>query len=125
MHFALSVEVRITDLVVTLLLKFHNDPDIIDYVRRIITSYCSTHEGYVMIENKLIPEIVNVLNSTNYKIPSDQKEVAMDLLQHIMIYSKVPPSDILLLIAFPAVIKCILNSDDDMVLVVSNFLYNR
>lgn len=119
MHFALSIEIRMTDLVISLLLKFHNDPDIIHYVRHIITSYCSTHEGYLMIENKLIPEIVNVLNSTSFKIPSDQKEVAMDLLQHIMTYSKVPPSDILLLIAFPAVVKCILNSDDDMVLVVS------
>lgn len=68
------------------------------------------------LQEKFIPTIVSILALTG-EITTEKQDIALDVLNTIVRYTEPPLSSSLLDSAFPAVINCVLHTDDHAVMV--------
>lgn len=118
-----AVEEKITPHCINLFLKYNHDPEILRQLLCIIREFCIINSCKAKVQNKFVPTLVGILTSPKDRdVSSDVLVAAMDCLQWITKYSNTPLNEILVLIAFPTVIKTIMKTDDPHLMQVDYFI---
>lgn len=108
---------KLIPLTIDMFFKYSMDPFLETIVRRLIRYLCQNENCLQIIQEKFIPTIVNVISyvSGNQVIATKQ-DIAIDILAIIVKYSKAPLPEILIETAFPAMMHCVLHSEDHEIL---------
>ncbi|KAI8045787.1 hypothetical protein M5D96_001976, partial [Drosophila gunungcola] len=105
-EFAFAGQAKITPLTIAVFLKYTEDPFVLETVQDLIKALCQRKECLGPLQEKFIPTIVSILGLTG-AASTEKQDIALD-----------PPlSNPLLETAFPAVINCVLHTDDHAVMV--------
>ncbi|KAH8381947.1 hypothetical protein KR009_001132 [Drosophila setifemur] len=114
--FAYAAHGKITPLAIAVFLKYAEDPYVLENVQDLIRAVCQRKECLGPLQEKFIPTIVSILALTG-EANTEKQDIALDVLNTIVRYTKPPLSSTLLDSAFPAVINCVLHTDDHAVMV--------
>ncbi|ODM92754.1 Importin-9 [Orchesella cincta] len=106
---------KMTTLSMACFVRFNADPVICPIIEDIIKALCENPKCVTEVQERFTPTIVSVLNSRSEDMGGPQG-VGLDLLAVILRASTAPLNPILMNGAFPAVISCVMNSDDHTVL---------
>jgi hypothetical protein len=98
------------------LLKYHDDRFILELVQDILKLLSQNPYSHQPLQEKIVPTLISILNLQGEKENTSMQEIALDVLETIVKYSKQPLSDILIESAFPATVHCILRTEDHSVM---------
>lgn len=116
-NFTASSSPRVIPLVIALFLKYHDDRYILELVQELLKTLSQNSYCLQPLQEKIVPTLVSILNLQGEKQSGNpMQDIALDVLETIIKYSKPPLSVALIENAFPAVIHCILRSEDHSVL---------
>ncbi|XP_017119100.1 importin-9 [Drosophila elegans] len=115
-EFAFAGQAKITPLTIAVFLKYTEDPFVLETVQDLIKALCQRKECLGPLQEKFIPTIVSILGLTG-AASTEKQDIALDVLNTIVRYTEPPLSNSLLETAFPAVINCVLHTDDHAVMV--------
>ncbi|XP_017062198.1 importin-9 [Drosophila ficusphila] len=115
-EFAYAGQAKITPLAIAVFLKYTEDPFVLETVQDLIKALCQQKECLGPLQEKFIPTIVSILGLTG-TASTEKQDIALDVLNAIVRYTEAPLSTSLLETAFPAVINCVLHTDDHAVMV--------
>ncbi|XP_071438959.1 importin-9 [Hetaerina americana] len=115
-NLAASVESKVTPCTITVFLKYNNDPMVTMLVQDIFKTFCLNPLTVEPLQQRLIPTLVTILNAPDDKVSLGLVSVTLDVLQTVVRYSQRPFSSILINNAFPAVVSCVLRSEETSVL---------
>ncbi|KAH8246838.1 hypothetical protein KR032_001862 [Drosophila birchii] len=115
-EFAFAGQGKITPLAIAVFLKYAEDPYVLENVQDLIRALCQRKECLGSLQEKFIPTIVSILALTG-EATTEKQDIALDVLNTIVRYTEPPLSNTLLETAFPAMINCILHTDDHAVMV--------
>lgn len=113
--FTASVENKVTPLTIAVFLKFSSDPVVISIVQDIFKELAGNESCIGPVEQRLLPTLVSILQSPD-KVPLGLPAVSLDVLETLIRSYKGPLSDAMIKTAFPAVVYCTLNTDDNSVM---------
>jgi len=114
---AASGQSKIIPLTIAVFLKYPEDPFILNIVYELVRVLAGTPACVQSLQEKFIPTIVSILSLPANAAKSTNQDAALDVLSTIVRYSKGPLTDILIQNAFPALIDCVLRSDDHSIMV--------
>ncbi|KAH8313820.1 hypothetical protein KR067_012298 [Drosophila pandora] len=114
--FAYAAQGKVTPLAIAVFLKYAEDPYVLENVQDLIKALCQHKQCLGPLQEKFIPTIVSILALTG-EITTEKQDIALDVLNTIVRYTEPPLSSSLLDSAFPAVINCVLHTDDHAVMV--------
>lgn len=103
-------------MAIAVFLKYAEDPYVLENVQDLIKALCQHKQCLAPLQEKFIPTIVSILALTG-EIATEKQDIALDVLNTIVRYTEPPLSSSLLDSAFPAVINCVLHTDDHAVMV--------
>lgn len=103
-------------LITALFLKFHDDRFLLGLVQEILKILSQNPYCLQPLQEKIIPTLVSILNLQGEKTSAPMQEIALDVLETVVKYSKPPLSDVLIDHAFPAAVNCILSTEDHSVM---------
>ncbi|CRK97027.1 CLUMA_CG010304, isoform A [Clunio marinus] len=115
-NFTASSASRVIPLVQALFLKYHDDRFILEHVQAILKTCSQNPFCSQPLQEKIVPTLVNILNLQDEQINAPMQDIALDVLETIVKYSKAPLSAQLIESAFPAAIHAILRSEDHSVM---------
>ncbi|BFF89262.1 importin-9 [Drosophila madeirensis] len=113
--FAYAVHGKVTPLAIAVFLKYAEDPYVLENVQDLIKALCQRKQCLVLLQEKFIPTIVSILGLPE-KHNTEKQDIALDVLNTIVKYTEPPLSSALLETAFPAVMNCLLHTDDHAVM---------
>ncbi|XP_055384402.1 importin-9 [Condylostylus longicornis] len=116
-NFAASVHSKIIPLTIAIFLKYPEDPFILEIVQDMLKALSQNPLCLQPLQEKIIPTLVSILNLQGEMTNTSKQDIALDVLTTIVKYSQPPLSDNLIENAFPAVVQCVLRSDDHSVMV--------
>lgn len=115
-NFTASVEPKVGPLAIALFLKYSDDPLITSLTQDILRELTSTSGSRNQIQARLLPTIISILKSTPDKVPMGLQSAALDILCTTVRCNPVPLPAAFLNDAFPYVVHCVMNSDDNAVM---------
>jgi len=115
-EFAFASQAKITPLAIAVFLKYTEDPFVLETVQDLIKALCQRKECLGPLQEKFIPTIVSILGLTG-AASTEKQDIALDVLNTIVRYTEPPLSNSLLETAFPAIINCVMHTDDHAVMV--------
>ncbi|XP_032576185.1 importin-9 [Drosophila sechellia] len=115
-EFAFASQVKITPLAIAVFLKYTEDPYVLETVQDLIKALCQRKECLGPLQEKFIPTIVSILGLTG-AASTEKQDIALDVLNTIVRYTEPPLNNSLIETAFPAIINCVLHTDDHAVMV--------
>ncbi|EDW96917.1 importin-9 [Drosophila yakuba] len=115
-EFAFASQAKITPLAIAVFLKYTEDPYVLETVQDLIKALCQRKECLGPLQEKFIPTIVSILGLTG-AASTEKQDIALDVLNTIVRYTEPPLNNTLLETAFPAIINCVLHTDDHSVMV--------
>ncbi|KAH8294949.1 hypothetical protein KR018_004577 [Drosophila ironensis] len=114
--FAYAANGKITPLTIAVFLKYAEDPYVLENVQELIKALCQRKACLGPLQEKFIPTIVSILGLSG-EATTEKQDIALDVLNTIVRYTEPPLSTTMLDTAFPAVINCVLQTDDHAVMV--------
>ncbi|XP_036335819.1 importin-9 [Rhagoletis pomonella] len=115
--FAAQAQSKLIPLTIAVFLKYPEDPYILEIVQDLIKALLQNPMCLQPLQEKFIPTIVSILSLQGEQANSAKQDIALDVLTTIVRYSKAPLSAALVESAFPAMVHCVLRSDDNAVMV--------
>ncbi|XP_067615807.1 importin-9 [Eurosta solidaginis] len=115
--FAVQSQSKLIPLTIAVFLKYPEDPYILEIVQDLIKALLQNPMCLQPLQEKFIPTIVSILSLQGEQANSAKQDIALDVLTTIVRYSKAPLSTALVDNAFPAMVQCVLGSDDNAVMV--------
>ncbi|XP_055903747.1 importin-9 [Eupeodes corollae] len=112
--FAASVHNKLIPLAIAVFLKYPEDPFVLELVQDMLKVLSQNPHCLQPLQEKFIPTIVSILNLQGEQAAN--KDIALDVLTTLVKYSSAPLSSNLIDNAFPAMIHCVLRSDDHSVM---------
>lgn len=115
-NFTASTAPRVIPMVQALFLKYHDDRFLLEHILDILkiwsqNAYCQ--EG---LQETIVPTLIKILNYEGEQTNVAMQDIALDILETIVKYSKPPLSSQLIEQAFPAAINAILRTEDHSIL---------
>lgn len=114
--FANTANAKIIPLTIAAFLKYAEDPFVLENVQDLIKALCQRKQCLGPLQEKFIPTIVSIL-AFQGEHSTEKHDIALDILNTIVKYTEAPLSNALIESAFPAMINCILHTDDHTVMV--------
>jgi importin-9 len=119
-HFTGTIANKVISLTIAVFLK-HDDRFILELVQENLKTLSQNQYCLAPLQEKIVPTLVSILNlqdkqPLNSSLPDAMQDIALDILQTILRYSKAPLSSNLIDVAFPAAINCILRTDDHSIM---------
>ncbi|TDG52237.1 hypothetical protein AWZ03_001518 [Drosophila navojoa] len=114
--FAYAAHPKITPLTIAAFLKYAEDPFVFENVLDLIKALCQHKQCLGPLQEKFIPTIVSILTLQGEQCVEKQ-DIALDVLNTIVKYTEPPLPTALLESAFPAMVNCVLHTDDHTVMV--------
>lgn len=111
-NFTATGSGKVIPLTIAIFLKYHDDPFILELVQDLLKIFSQNAYCQQPLQEKIIPTITSILNMQGSQANTSMQEISLDVLQTIVKYSKPPLSPVLVENAFPAVVHCILRTDD-------------
>lgn len=105
---------------IALFLKYHDDRFILELVQDILKLLSQNPYCHQSLQEKIVPTLVSILNSQGEKENASMQDIALDVLETIVKYSKPPLSNVLEN-AFQATVHCILSTEDHSVMQSGNY----
>lgn len=116
-NFTAASSSKVIPLVIALFLKYHDDRFILELVQEMLKILSQNPYCLQPLQEKIVPTLVSILNYQGEKESGNpMQDIALDVLETIVKYSKPPLSTALIENAFPAVVHCILRSEDSSVM---------
>ncbi|PIK58812.1 putative importin-9 [Apostichopus japonicus] len=115
-NFTATVEPKVGPLSIALFLKYSDDPLIASLTQDILRELTSTSGCRDQIQARLLPTLISILRSTPDKVPMGLQSAALDVICTTIRCNPVPLPDAFLNDAFPVVVQCVMNSDDNAVM---------
>uniref|UniRef100_A0A1A9UF49 Importin N-terminal domain-containing protein n=1 Tax=Glossina austeni TaxID=7395 RepID=A0A1A9UF49_GLOAU len=115
--FAVTAQNKLIPLALAVFLKYPEDPFILEIVQELIKALCQNPHCLQPLQDKFISTIVSILSLQDEQASTAKQDIALDVLTTIVKYSQAPLSAALIENAFPAMIHCVLRSDDHAVMV--------
>lgn len=115
-NFTASTAPRVIPLVQALFLKYHDDRFILEHVQEILKIWSQNPFCLQPLQEKMVPTLVSILNLQGEQTNAPMQDIALDVLETIVKYSKAPLSAQLIEIAFPAAVHAILRTEDHSVM---------
>uniref|UniRef100_A0A034VML9 Importin-9 n=1 Tax=Bactrocera dorsalis TaxID=27457 RepID=A0A034VML9_BACDO len=115
--FAAQAQSKLIPLTIAVFLKYPEDPYILEIVQDLIKALLQNPLCLEPLQEKFIPTIVSIISLQGDQANSAKQDIALDVLTTIVRYSKPPLSAALVESAFPAMVHCVLRSDDNAVMV--------
>uniref|UniRef100_A0A1B0GL39 Importin 9 n=1 Tax=Lutzomyia longipalpis TaxID=7200 RepID=A0A1B0GL39_LUTLO len=115
-EFTGSIQSKMIPLTIAVFLKHHADPFTLELVHDLLKTLSQNSYCLQPLQEKLIPTIVSILNLHREQAGSLTPATALEILQTLVVNCKPPLSDSLIENAFPAMVHCILRSDDPAVM---------
>lgn len=116
MNFAASVCQKLIPLTIAVFLKYPEDPYILELVQEMLKALSQNPHCLKPLQEKIIPTLVSILNLQGEQADLAKQDIALDVLSTVVKYSEPPLSENLIEVAFPAVVHCVLRSDDHSVM---------
>ncbi|KAH8414089.1 hypothetical protein KR222_005964 [Zaprionus bogoriensis] len=113
-EFAIAANAKIVPLTIAAFLKYGEDPFVLENIQDLIKALCQRKECLGPLQEKFIPTIVSILALQG---ATENHDIALDILNTIVKYTEAPLPNVLLESAFPAMINCVLHTDDHTVMV--------
>nr|XP_002127531.1 importin-9 [Ciona intestinalis] len=107
---------RIIPLAIAVFLKYSNDPLVSSLASDLLTELASHGTCNKQLQEKLLPTIISIFNAPVGKVTPALVSTAMDILANVIRKMKPPLEDLFVHSAFPAMVKCAVNSDDNAIL---------
>ncbi|XP_022238749.1 importin-9-like [Limulus polyphemus] len=111
--FTATVEGKVSPLAIAVFLKHSSDPVLVSLSQEIFKELCTIPSCQGNVLQRLLPTIVSILNAPTDKITMGLQAVSLDVLQTVVRSSSKPLLEALITQAFPAAVRCILNTDDN------------
>lgn len=115
-NFTASTAPRVIPLIQALFLKYHDDRFILEHVLDILKIWSQNPYCLIPLQEKVVPTLIKILDLQGEQTNSAMQDIALDVLETIVKYSKAPLSSQLIEQAFPAAVNAILRSEDHSVL---------
>jgi importin-9 len=115
-NFTASTAVRVIPLIQALFLKYHDDRFILEHIQDILKIWSQNPMVLHPLQEKMVPTIISILNLQGEHTSAPMQDIALDVLETIVKYSKAPLSPQLIENAFPAAIHAILRTEDHSVM---------
>ncbi|XP_023299361.2 importin-9 [Lucilia cuprina] len=115
--FAVQAQTKLTPLAIAVFLKYPEDPYMLEIVQDLIKALCQNPQCLQPLQEKFIPTLVSIINLQGEQANAAKQDIALDVLTTIVKYSQAPLPPALIENAFPAMIHCVLRSDDQAVMV--------
>lgn len=116
-NFTIASSSKVIPLVIALFLKYHDDRFILESIQDLLKILSQNPYCLQPLQEKIVPTLVSILNAQGKnECGNPMQDIALDVLETIIKYSKPPLSSALIDSAFPAVINCVLRSEDNSVL---------
>ncbi|KAL7010710.1 hypothetical protein ACKWTF_016847 [Chironomus riparius] len=115
-NFTASTAPRVIPLIQALFLKYHDDRYILEHVLDILKIWSQNPYCLIPLQEKVVPTLIKILNLQGEQVNAPMQDIALDVLETIVKYSKAPLSVQLIEQAFPAAVNSILRSEDHSVL---------
>ncbi|KAG1698140.1 Importin-9 [Nymphon striatum] len=115
-EFTHSMESKISPLTIAIFLRYSSDPVITSITQEIFKSLCQNELCVSPLQVRLLPTLISIINAPEDKVAGNHKTVALDILQTLVRNSPKPLSEALIHQAFPAVVHCVCNTEDNSVL---------
>ncbi|XP_076807350.1 importin-9-like [Clavelina lepadiformis] len=107
---------KIISLAIAVVLKYSHDPLVSSLAGDLLTELASHGTCTAQLEAKLLPTIVSIFNAPIEKVAPGLVSMAMDILCNIIRKLEAPLSVAFIETAFPSMIRCAVNSDDNSIL---------
>ncbi|XP_054165468.1 importin-9-like [Oppia nitens] len=112
-EFTASIENKVAPLAIATFLKCSSDQLLIACAQDVFAELCKNEQCIVPLQQRLVPTLVSILqgphgNETVLALQPTSIEILLTIVRN----SPIPLSEALIDRAFPALIACILNSDD-------------
>ncbi|KAH8310718.1 hypothetical protein KR044_002749 [Drosophila immigrans] len=114
--FAYAAQPKITPLTIAAFLKYAEDPYVLENVQDLIKALSQQKQCLGPLQEKFIPTIVSILALQSEQC-SEKQDIALDVLNTIVRNSEAPLPNALIETAFPAVVNCVMHTDDHTVMV--------
>uniref|UniRef100_A0A6B2EI92 Putative importin 9 n=1 Tax=Phlebotomus kandelakii TaxID=1109342 RepID=A0A6B2EI92_9DIPT len=115
-QFTGSIHAKMIPLTIAVFLKHHDDPFTLELVHDLLKTLSQNSYCLQPLQEKFIPTIVSILNLQREQAGSFTPATALEVLQTLVVNCKPPLSESLIESAFPAMVHCILRSDDPAVM---------
>lgn len=115
-NFTASTAPRVIPMVQALFLKYHDDRFILEHVQDILKIWSQNPFCLEPLQEKVVPTLVSILNLQGEQTNVPMQDIALDVLETIVKYSKTPLSSQLIDSAFPAAVHAILRTEDHSVM---------
>lgn len=115
-NFTASTAPKVIPLVQALFLKYHDDRFILEHVQDILKIWSQNPFCLQPLQEKVVPTLVSILNIQGEQTNAPMQDIALDVLETIVKYSKAPLSAQLIDSAFPAAVHAILRTEDHSVM---------
>lgn len=118
-NFTANNHSRVITFTTAIFVKYFDDPFVLEQVQDIINSLAVNEFCIGALHERLVPTLVSILNlenNANVEQKHLMQDTTMEILQTIVKHSPIPLSPILVNDAFPATVKCILNTEDSAIM---------
>lgn len=115
-NFTATTAQRVIPLIEELFLKYHDDRFLLEHVLEILKILSQNQFCLSPLQEKIVPTLIRILSLQGEQINAPMQDIALDVLETIVKYSKAPLSNQLIEQAFPAAVNAILSSEDNSVL---------
>ncbi|KAG5682316.1 hypothetical protein PVAND_011675 [Polypedilum vanderplanki] len=115
-NFTAQTVSRVIPLVQALFLKYHDDRLLIEHILDIVKIWAQNPNCSISLQDKIVPTMIKILNLETENTNAPTQDIALDVLETIVKYSRAPLSPLLIEQAFPAVVNAILRTEDNSVL---------
>lgn len=115
-NFTASTAPRVIPMIQALFLKYHDDRFILQHVQDILKIWSQNPFCLLPLQEKMVPTLVSILNLQGEQTNAPMQDIALDVLETIVKFSKAPLSAQLIESAFPAAIHAILRTEDHSVM---------
>lgn len=114
-NFTVATSQRVIPMIQTLFLKYHDDRFILENVLDILKILSQNPNCLMALQEKVVPTLIKILNLQG-DANAPMQDIALDVMETIVKYSKAPLSALLIEQAFPAAVNAILRTEDNSVL---------
>lgn len=115
-QFTHTVENRVSPITIAVFLKYNSDPVLVSICQDIFKELSNNALCCSLLQQRLLPTIISILQAPVDRIPSGLQGVSLDVLQTIVRSSAQPLSEPLINQAFPVVVQCVMQTDDNSTL---------
>ncbi|XP_037952610.1 importin-9 [Teleopsis dalmanni] len=115
--FAATSQGKLVPLIIAVFIKYPEDPFILEILQEMIKAISQNPSCQQSLQEKFIPTLVSILQLEGDLAKAGKQDIALDILTSIVKHSAAPLSNMLIENAFPAMIHCVLRTDDQSVMV--------